>query len=293
MGNLYDMAKKVGGTLASLMKIAVMSKGASMASDEGKGKELFILGNGPSLRLTIDHDSDRLLSNPLMCVNFAANSPEFRLLRPRYYILADGHFFNSIGHDSNVRKLWEELNHVSWEMTLLIPSKFKHLAAPLLMDSANVKLRYFNLTPVEGLKGISHFLYSLGLGMPRPRNVMIPAIMEGIRLGYSKIYLCGADHTWTKTLDVDEENFVVSIQPHFYNDNEEEHKRVRETYKGLRLHDVLGSMTVAFRSYWQIADYAQKKRVEIINSTPGSMIDAFKRESFRDSGVIPLERNMN
>ncbi|MCH5239166.1 MAG: hypothetical protein J1F38_02995 [Muribaculaceae bacterium] len=279
MGKIVEIVRNSGRTLASMLKIAVMSRGASVASKEGKGKELIILGNGPSLRHTIDRNIEILLSHPLMCLNFAAISPEFRRLRPQYYILADPLFFNSLSHNSNVRKLWEELSRVSWDMTLLIPSKFKHLAAPLLMNCKNIKLRYFNLTPIEGFKGVSHFLYSLGLGMPRPRNVLIPAIMESIRLGYSKIYLCGADHTWTKTLDVDNENFVISIQPHFYEDNEEEHKRVRETYKDLRLHDVLGSMTIAFRSYWHISDYAKTKGVDIINATPGSMIDAFKRGS--------------
>lgn len=278
LDNISEFASKTGATLASLIKIPLMSKGASPASQEGSRHELIILGNGPSLRSTIENDLDWLLSHPLMCVNFAANSPEFRRLRPRYYVLADSHFFNSLTQDKNVRNLWTQLNAVTWEMTLLIPSKFRHLAAPLLMHAPELKVRYFNLTPVEGFKWLVHRLYSLGLGMPRPRNVMIPAIMEGIRLGFRKIYLCGADHTWTKTLDVDRENFVVSIQPHFYEDNEAEHRRVRETYKGLRLHDVLGSMTVAFRSYWQIADYARSRGIEIINATPDSMIDAFPRK---------------
>ena len=267
--------------MASMVKVALLSKGASLSSEEGKGKELVIMGNGPSLRKTIDENFDWLVSHDLMAVNFAALSPEFHRLRPRYYILADGHFFNSLDKDPNVRNLWNCLGNVSWNFTLLIPSKFKHLAKPLMMHTNRITLRYFNLTPVEGFKWLSHFFYSAGLGMPRPRNVLIPAIMEGIRLGYSKIFICGADHSWIKTLDVDNENFVVSIQPHFYEDNEEEHKRVRETYKGLRLHDVLGSMVVAFRSYWHIADYAKKKNIEIINATPGSMIDAFKKEVLR------------
>lgn len=99
-------------------------------------------------------------------------------------------------------------------------------------------------------------------------------------MGYKKILLFGADHTWTKTLDVDDENFVVTVQPHFYEDNEEERRRVRDTYRGIRLHQVLESMSIAFKSYWEIKDYARAKGVEIINGTPGSMIDAFSRGSF-------------
>ena len=278
LDNLSAFASKTGASLASILKVLILSKGASSSTDDGKGKELVILGNGPSLRHTIDNDLDWLISHDLMAVNFAALSPDFFRLRPKYYILADGHFFNSLHSDSNVRKLWESFGKVSWEITLLIPSKFKHLVKPLLMHTKDIRLRYFNLTPVEGFKWLNHLLYAAGLGMPRPRNVLIPALMEGMRLGYSKIYVCGADHSWTKTLDVDDENFVISIQPHFYEDNEEEHKRVRETYKGLRLHDVLGSMVVAFKSYWNVAAYAKSRKVEIINATPGSMIDAFPRK---------------
>ena len=76
---------------------------------------------------------------------------------------------------------------------------------------------------------------------------------------------------------MDDENFVVSVQPHFYKDNDEEHKRVRSAYAGLHLHDVLGSMTIAFRSYWHVKGYADSRGVGILNATPGSMIDAFPR----------------
>ena len=275
---LSGFIQKLGSSLTSLVKVALMSKGGSASSNEGKDRELVIMGNGPSLRTTIDNDFEWLVSHDLMAVNFAANSEEFFRLRPKYYILADGHFFSSIQTDINVRKLWDNFSRVSWGMTLMIPVRFKHLVKPLLMNARDLKLRYFNLTPVEGFRWLNHLLFSAGLGMPRPRNVMIPAIIEGIRLGYGKIYICGADHSWTKTLDVDNNNLVISIQPHFYADNESEHKRVRETYKDLRLHDVLGSMVVAFRSYWEIAVYAKKKKVEIINATPGSMIDAFPRK---------------
>ncbi len=236
------------------------------------------MGNGPSLRQTIDGRGDWLRSHDLLAVNFAANTPDFFSLRPRYYVLADGHFFSGVSTDPNVGRLWEAISSVGWEMTLWVDRKYRALAEKLLKGNGMVTVKVFNLTPLEGWDWLVGRLVDLGMGMPRPRNVMIPAIMVAIREGYRKIYLCGADHSWTKTLSVDDENFVVSVQPHFYKDNSEEHKRVRSAYAGLRLHDVLGSMTVAFRSYWEIAKYCKSRGVEIINSTPGSMIDAFPRD---------------
>lgn len=278
---LEKIQKSLGKMVASagsLVKVAVMSKGASYASKPKEGRGIVIMGNGPSLRQTIDNDSEWLLSHDLMAVNFAANTPDFFNLRPGYYVLADGHFFSGTQTDPNVAKLWDAFGRISWPITLWVPSKTLHLAKALTLHNDNITLKTFNLTPLEGNKALVHRLMDAGLGMPRPRNVMIPAIMAAIREGFKKIWLCGADHTWTRTLSVDDENFVVSIQPHFYEDNDKEHERVRSTYAGLHLHDVLGSMTVAFKSYWDIADYARARGIEIINATPGSMIDAFPRK---------------
>ena len=124
---------------------------------------------------------------------------------------------------------------------------------------------------------LCHKLFAGGLAMPRPRNVLIPAVMEGIRDGYEEICIVGADHTWPHTLYVDDLNRVVTVQPHFYEENSSELDRIAEVYSGLRLHDVLGSMTVAFRSYHRIRRYADRLGVRIVNATPGSLIDAFER----------------
>lgn len=277
LDKIQDSVSKITSSAASLIKVALLSRRASAKVNDDQRKSIVVMGNGPSLRQTIDNDMEWLCSHDLMAVNFAANTPDFLNLRPAYYILADGHFFSGRDTDPNVAKLWEELGKISWKITLWVPRKFLHMAKGLTYLNSNIGLKTFNLTPVEGIKGLCHMMFDAGLGMPRPRNVMIPAIMAAIREGYKKIYLCGADHTWTRTLSVDDDNFVVSIQPHFYQDNDKEHERVRSTYKGLKLHDVLGSMTIAFRSYWQIAGYARSRGIEIINATPGSMIDAFPR----------------
>ncbi|MEZ3532060.1 MAG: hypothetical protein K1V90_03185 [Muribaculaceae bacterium] len=276
---IQNFAGTLAASAASLIKVALMSKGVSPQSSAGEGRSVVVMGNGPSLRKTIDEDGEWLCSHDLMAVNFAANTPDFFKLRPRFYVMADGHFFSGNATDPNVARLWGELGKVSWKMSLWVPSKCRHLAKALVIGNSNIELKTFNLTPVEGAGWLKRVLLDSGLGMPRPRNVMIPAIMVAMREGYKKIYLCGADHTWTQTLSVDDENFVVSVQPHFYKDNDDEHKRVRAAYAGLHLHDVLGSMSIAFRSYWELADYARKRGVEIVNATPGSMIDAFPRRS--------------
>ena len=96
-------------------------------------------------------------------------------------------------------------------------------------------------------------------------------------MGYTDITVYGADHSWMKTLSVDDNNNVVSVQPHFYKDNAAELKRVDTTYRGLRLHNVVESFAIAFRSYHTLARFAAGHGIKIYNSTPGSFIDAFER----------------
>lgn len=268
--------------MASLCKVLLMSRHPSPPGNLRPGQTIAVLGNGPSLKEALEEQPVWLTASARMAVNFAANTDEIRSLQPEYYVLADPHFFKTDGKDPNVKELWCNLRATGWKMTLYVPVKRTERAKELLDGNRDVTVKGFNMTPAEGWRRLCRLLYATGLAMPRPRNVLVPAIMLALREGYRKIYLTGADHSWLQSLYVDHENHVVSVQPHFYEDNEEEKKRVTSEYAGYHLHDILGSMTVAFRSYFEIADYARTLNAEIINATPGSYIDAFRRLSRKD-----------
>lgn len=266
MKNLLD-------TVLSLGKVIIRSRPAGKSICSSPRSPLIVMGNGPSLRETLDAHGDFLKNHDTTAVNFAANTPEFFALRPRHYVLTDPHFFKGDKADPNLAALRSNLAKVDWPMTLHLPVRRSIEGLP-----PNVKIQHYNMTPGEGIDAVCHPLYSKALATPRPRNVMIPAIMEGIRDGYDEIRIVGADHSWPHTLYVDNQNRVVTVQPHFYEDNTKELDRIAKEYAGRRLHDVLGSMVLAFRSYHQIQNYAQKKGVKIFNCTPESLIDAFPRK---------------
>lgn len=278
-GNISDY---LISPLLSTLKVAIRSGRPSAKPSEAPRKPLIIMGNGPSLRSFLDFartDGDAVKENfDLEAVNFAAITPEFFELKPDSYILADPHFFRMDSGDAKVGQLWANLQRCDWPMTLWIPrSQLKTARERIRALPENVSINLMNLTPVEGRGPLADLLLDAGLGMPRPRNVLIPAIMAALRSGYRKIYLVGADHSWSRTLWVDDNNHVVSVQPHFYKDDEKERKRVESEYAGYHLHDILNSLTVAFRSYFDIRRYASRIGAEIINATPESFIDAFPR----------------
>lgn len=274
---LQKSANTLSASLATLVKVVVMSRKPSPALPLEKDKEIIIMGNGPSLRRNIENDMERLGSTPLLSVNFAPNTPEFALLRPAIHVIADGVFFNPENND-NVRLLWQNLSKVDWPLTLCLPADRRKV--PMLRCLPhNITLKFFNLTPAGGSRRLKAFMISRGLAMPRPRNVLIPSIFCAIREGYSRIFLIGADHSWSKTLWVDDENHVVTVQPHFYKDSDKELKRVENVGQTMRLHQMYESLAIAFRSYFDVRDYADSRGVEIYNATPGSFIDAFPRRS--------------
>ena len=277
-----EFIKNLGLTAKSFAKAVILSRPVAPLEKSKKSADFaVVLANGPSLRDTISEYGDRLAEVPTVAVNFMANTPEFSLIRPDYYVLADPHFFHGTGHD-NVADLWRNLAAASWPLTLCVPRKMYGRAHQLLGRSVNVTLRSFNFVGAEGFAWAERLLFANRMAMPRPRNVLIPAVMTAISAGYRKIYLCGADHSWLETISVSDENHVVSIQPHFYADSKKELIRSETEYRGYRLDQILESFAIAFRSYHSLERFARSRSIEIINSTPGSFIDAFTR------GTIPF-----
>lgn len=257
--------------IKSLIKLALSPHRASFRP-QPRQTPIVILGNGPGLTQTLAECRPALDALPLMAVNFAASTPEFASLRPEFYVLADPHFFNRTD-DPNVCRLMDALQAVDWQMTLFVPFGAK----PRLTNS-RIRIERFPMNAIEGPARFQDALFGARLGMPRPRNVLIPALMTALWLGFKEIYLCGADHSWLSTLSVNERNEVISVQPHFYEEDPGELQRQRIDYLHIPLHSVLESQMIAFRSYHYIERYARRIGAHIYNSTPGSFIDAFPRK---------------
>ena len=264
---------RLGQTIAGCGKLILKSRRAKLPRYEGT-EPIIIMGNGPSLADTIKEHSYALRKYPTIAVNFAANTNEFQTLQPHYYILADPHFFDK-PDDPNVARLIENIQNVGWKMTIFLP--FEARGRCRLVANDNLSICYYNAVGIEGFQWFTDFAYKCNLGMPRPRNVLIPAIMVALGMGYKEVYVVGADHTWSKTLSVDEDNRVVSIQPHFYKEDEKEVERIRKDYISRPLHSIFYSYYVAFRAYFVITDYAERHNCKVFNSTPNSFIDALPR----------------
>ena len=266
-------------TFLSIVKIMLQSKFFTrLPSKFSNSEELLILANGPSLNKTITEAESFVKRKTLLAVNFCVTSPMFEALRPELYLIADPLFW--IVPEKREQLFGELAKKTSWEMTLFVPMRaLKNKEwQPIISQNTNIKLCIYNTTPIEGFQWFCNKVFQKGLGVPRPHNVLIPSIAMGLRLPFKKIYLAGADHSWLPEITVTDENVVLMHQKHFYDQNKSKAATVtQENLNTARLHTILYHMYVAFSSYFVLDAFAQKLKKEIINITPGSYIDAFKR----------------
>lgn len=275
-----DFFRRAGHSVKSLAKIALQSRRVDKI-ERTKGGRLVIMANGPSLSTTVATSVDILKAVDTMSVNFAPLTAVFFDIRPRYHVLADPIFF-AVAPRKDVIDMYEALERVDWPLTLFAPTDGAHKIPTVIASNKNITVARFNFVGIEGFHCLENTAYKHGWGMPRPRNVLVPAIMCGIRAGYDEIAIVGADHTWTRTLTVGTDNRVYSVQPHFYDKD----KRADVAPFAGHIDDILESFMIAFRSYHTVRRYADRIGVRITNATPDSFIDAFERSELKSSSTF-------
>lgn len=276
--------KNLQDTLFSIIKIILRSKWVKKLPLVTE-KDIVIFGNGPSLNSTLS-SKEFLKGKDLLCVNAFALSSEYLKLKPKYYLLADPQFWSPVIKDMReyVQEISLSINKkTNWNIILLLPlNARKSVKKNNLFSNPCIKIHYFNKTTIQGFKIFRNVLYSWGLGMPMPQNVLIPSLITAITLKYKTIYVTGADHTWPLMLQVNDENHVSIRHKHFETTNKDLTKpRVIKnvtTGEPIKIHEQFEVLSIVFKNYHLINEYAKYKNVQIINISETSLIDAFKRQ---------------
>ena len=200
--SIYQLAGLVFDTFVAFLSTMLFSSFKSIRLFKQQSKiykdaDCYILGNGSSLS---DFLEDNTLDNKnIMVVNFFGSTPHFKKVKPNFYIVLDNILIGRSDRQSSkdkVNKLYEDLISVDWPMTFLYPSNGDKSILELLRQNKFITTIIYNMTPVSGLKSISHCLYRKSLGMPSPQNISNAAVFCAINLGFKKIYLYG----WEKII---------------------------------------------------------------------------------------------
>lgn len=280
---IRDFIINIGLSMVTILRVLLLSKFKNEIKKYDIS-ELVILGNGPSLNRTISKHKRILDNKSLMCVNLFCYSEYYEYLKPQHYVVIAPNMWRDNPDVRTVQrkeKLWTQLGmKTKWPLTLYLPFEAKKEKKWRLLIGKNkyISVVYINRTPVEGFSWFRHILFKMGLGMPRPHNVIIPSLFISINLGFKTIIIVGVDHSWLPETSVDDHNNVLVCQKHFYDENEAKPEGMIKINDGSRkLHEVLEKWMISFKSYFTLRSYAESNGVKILNATPNSFIDAFER----------------
>ncbi|GEM_PF-69742 len=287
-------------SLLTIPKILLLSRhGLGRPENTSSLKDAVLLGNGPSLKGFLKQHLSFLEGKAIFCVNNFVRTEAFEQVKPHYYILAATDFWQKEEKEGWLEermRIFDELaEKTQWPMIFMVPAlaKSHERWKKIIGKNSNIRIAYFNNTPVEGFTGFIRFCLNQGWGMPRPHNVLVATLALALMMRFKKIYITGADHSWLNEVFVTDDNRVFLSQKHFYDDQLKSATytaEARPMYAGSskrerKLHEILEKWYYSFRSYWQLKDYAQSIDSSIVNLTPKSYIDAFQRQSVQQLTV--------
>jgi hypothetical protein len=262
-------------------KILILSK-YKISLPIAKQDECIILGNGPSLKQTLDKDRDILKKSSLFCVNNFATTPEFFELKPSHYVMLDSGFFLQ-KERTDVSGTFKVLkNQVDWALNLFVPYIYrKDEDLEFFINSkSSVKIVFFNYTVFSGFDTLAFNMYKKNLAMPQFNNVLGASIFIAINMGYKKINIAGADHSWFENIMISNDNVLCRKDLHFYDIGEQLLFPIIEptTGRSQKIGDFFHALSKIFNSYYLLNQYAIARDCSIYNLSPFSYIDAFERK---------------
>lgn len=238
-----------------------------------------ILANGPSLSKSIELHLALIKSKEIYCVNNMVQSEVFKSLKPENYLLLDPIFFDGQGALKGIAdKTIQLIQDVDWPMNLFVPSvERKSNSVEMFLQNPNLNIQYFNYSIFEGFSSINHFFYAKNWAMPRCQNVLGATIFTAILRKHEEVFLFGADHSWHEELKLNENNELIGRQLHFYdNSSKLDFIKIKE-HDVNSVHQIFASLSKAFLSYDRLQAFAKKQRVNILNASERSFIDAFEK----------------
>ena len=269
-------------SILGVVKIIIVSK-YKIFLPKAQQPACIILGNGPSLKDSFEKTDTAIFYNtPLLCVNLFANSEYFFQYKPAYYVLLDPAFFlykdrEDINSAINILK-----EKVDWNLNLFVP--YIHRKDPnlqyIIKNNRFVKVNFFNYTVLKGFNSFKFNFFKKNLAMPQFYNVLGAAVFLTINMGYKKIWLMGADHSWFKNVYVSNDNSLCMDDKHFYDKEKQELVHIKDPVSGKKTKagEFFQALYKVFNSYYLLEEYAIYNNCKIYNASEYSYLDAFERK---------------
>ncbi|MBL8025100.1 MAG: DUF115 domain-containing protein [Fibrobacteres bacterium] len=214
----------------------------------GRGKRCFILGLGPSLS---SMDLSKIRAETIFAVNNFVWAELAKSINPTYYVVVDSQYYRE--KSDTLKEIVSKAPNCQY----FFLNKGRTFVEN--MDNKPAKRAYINakLVPYG-----DYVKFDMRSNMTASMNVVNAAIQIALYMGFSKIYLLGCDfnqfvdpqnilHCWSRRADDD----VMTI-----------------TYA-----DFLNRHAIMLRHHYALNVAAKNRNIQIVNLTPGSLIDAYER----------------
>ena len=227
-----------------------------------KGNRCFVIGNGPSLKeqdLSPLVDEITLVTNSFYAYPIVGDS-----WQPTYYFISDPMYFDGRVDTTEFAAISSKIKSAPF----FVPSyAYKFLSESNALPAPRTYYVGVGGVRLERSTELPDFT-SVTLGM---QTVVQLAIMAGMFMGCSPIYLIGLDHNW----------LAQPAEDHFYTKSDSETQteiQVRPwTYLSL-----MGAITTMWDVYLALQKIADAAGIEIVNCTQGGFLDVFKRAKYED-----------
>lgn len=274
---LFLLARDTGASAAFLAVSLARISHAFYRVPRMDGRPVVVMGNGPS-----SADSIRQLLKvrdkvSVVCVNDYYQSESFREVRPDAYVIADPHYWIPGTEEWHARPLIEGFSKITWPMDFFVPSEAARFIRQGLGTNKNLSLYPYNRMTAWGFPSVRHLGYRLGLGMPRPQNVLGAALFLALKGGARTVYMGGAEHLWHESLKLSDENKL-----YVSHGSTADGPKLVPFYKVLggelwTVPDLFEAWSLVHRSYHELEEWARSMGATIENFTPTTFIDAFPR----------------
>lgn len=271
-----------GETIYSIIRILIGFNLNLRTKFNKQNMECIIVGNGPSTKEFINNFKAFCSDKDVYCVNYFAENEIFFIIKPDAYVLLDPSFWLdgvSIEKKEKRDNLYKILlKSTDWPINIYLPFDAKKYVSNKSKND-NVKISFFNRTPVRGFMAFREWCYKFNLGMPTAGNVLVAAIFLTIKCQYKTVFVVGADHSWHKEIMVGDDNILYVRQVHFYDDNKVDLVPFNKTNSDgvFNISGIFHEWSEVYKSYDQLREFSKKNKVRVVNTTKNSFIDSFER----------------
>ena len=181
--------------------------------------------------------------------------------------------------ESTVKAL---IDNTKWEMNLIVPYSAKNSFLLNKIEATNsfINIFYFkNIQIIGGFQTLNNFLFTHNLANPFYMTVLINAIFSSLKMGFKKIIIWGADHSWHENYKLSKNNYINRIDKHFSDKNDIGNLIVLKKPDGspVKVHEEFLNMSSVFKVYHSLESFSRKLNCKIINLSSKTWIDAFAR----------------